>query len=161
MSIELDIPDRTDVVAERVARQADGLLAQQCDPALRHDLLTTVQARRAWRGEQTLDIVHEDADHELLTVHGQILIATDDLTRPEVADLVATLGLTTTHDDLVTVLTTTGDTTDALHALRAAGATATLHHVTLLSPVMKTSLLGPVVTDGIGAFPQYRDARAK
>ena len=162
MSTELDIATDPTTLTERITRQADGLLSQQTDPAVRHELLTTVQARRAWRGEQTLDLITEDADHELLTVRGEILIATDDLTRPEVRDILTAHDLTATDHDLVTVLTTTGDTTAAIDALRAAGATTTLHHITLLGPIVKPfGAAGPLAAERLAAFPAYRAARAR
>ncbi|GEL96691.1 hypothetical protein [Cellulomonas terrae] len=161
MTADLDIATPTPTLTERVARQADGLLSQQNDPAVRHGLLTTVQARRAWRGEQTLDLVVEDDDHELLTVHGQVLVSTADLALPEVQAVLDSHGLTVGTDDLVTVLTTSGDAAAVLDALRGAGATATLHHVTLLGPIVKPfGTAGPVAAEGLGSFPAYRAARA-
>ena len=76
-------------------------------------------------------------------------------------DMVVRWEQAATDNDLVTVLTTNGDTTAAIDALRAAGATTTLHHITLLAPVMKTSVTGPIAADAIETFPQYRAARSK
>jgi hypothetical protein len=161
MSTDLKLETQPATLAERIARQADALLAQQADPTARHEILTTVQARRAWRGEQTLDIVREDDAHELLTVRGQIVLRSADLASEQVRAVVDAHALTVVSDDLAVVLETTGDVPSAVRDLRDAGATATAHHVTLLQPVVKPGFAGPVADAGLGSFETHRATHAR
>jgi len=89
------------------------------------------------------------------------VVAGSDLTSARVRSVVDAHGLTTVSEDLVTVLSTDGDVPAAVQSLRDVGASAAVHHVTFLSPVIKVGGdSGPAAAEGPGTFGALRAARA-
>lgn len=159
----------TDVVTEqvqirRVREQGEVFTRQQRDESFSREVTTALRARRVWRGEHPVDLVVESPGQELLTVHGQVLIARAELERAEVRETLDGLGLQETETPegplgaTVALLTGTGDLAEAVQRLRAAGVAVTLHHMVPAAgrPVVKPmGTGGPTTAAGLPPFAQY------
>jgi Subtilase family len=149
-----------------VQRQVSELAQRRHDPAVRRDILATLQRRRAARRGEVLqfDVLHREVGFDHLLVSGELLLTRSSYQDPGAQEVLQPFGLREVEvgcpelDERIVRVTNPdvdGHTLDDLaRQLRQRGLSASVDHVVPLGPVIK-GIGGAEPAAGLGPFPEY------
>lgn len=152
---------------EYANRQVTELTRRRHQPAVRRDILTLLQRRRATRGRDVLqfDVLPRDEGFDHLLASGEVLLTNSSYLDPAAASILGAYGLQRVEFDcpelaerVVRVRNPNVDAAtldDVTRQLRSQGLHASANHVVALDPVMK-GLGGAEPAVGLGPFAGYQ-----